>query len=382
MSVRDRLRTLLARRPLRTRTLLQMEAVECGAAALGSILGYHGRYVALEELRVQCGVSRDGVTARNIIHAARHYGLEAKGFKRELDELRETPLPAILFWNFNHFLVLEGFSADWVYLNDPGTGPRRITWQELDEGFTGVVLTFEPEEDFEPSGSEPGILGALRDRLRGSEVALVYAVIAGLALVVPGLLVPTFAQVFVDRILVAGLDSWVRPLLVGMALTAVLRGVLTYLRRRYLLRLEVKLAVTQGSRFMWHVLRLPVEFYSQRYAGEIGSRVASTDRVAEILSSRFSTNAIDLAMIVFFGALMLMYDWTLTLIGVSVVALGLLTLRLVGERRVDANRRLLQESGKMGGALMSGLSNIETLKATSRETDFFTTLAGHQAKVA
>lgn len=359
-----------------------MEAVECGAAALGSILGYHGRYVALEELRVQCGVSRDGVTARNIIHAARHYGLEAKGFKRELDELRETPLPAILFWNFNHFLVLEGFSADWVYLNDPGTGPRRITWQELDEGFTGVVLTFEPEEDFEPSGSEPGILGALRDRLRGSEVALVYAVIAGLALVVPGLLVPTFAQVFVDRILVAGLDSWVRPLLVGMALTAVLRGVLTYLRRRYLLRLEVKLAVTQGSRFMWHVLRLPVEFYSQRYAGEIGSRVASTDRVAEILSSRFSTNAIDLAMIVFFGALMLMYDWTLTLIGVSVVALGLLTLRLVGERRVDANRRLLQESGKMGGALMSGLSNIETLKATSRETDFFTTLAGHQAKVA
>jgi NHLM bacteriocin system ABC transporter peptidase/ATP-binding protein len=359
-----------------------MEAVECGAAALGSILGYHRRFVALEELRVECGVSRDGVTAKNIIHAARKYGLEAKGFKRDLDALRDTPLPAILFWNFNHFLVLEGFGGDHVFLNDPATGPRRVSWQELDEGFTGVVLTFKPGPDFEPAGEEPGLFGALSERLKDSEVALSYAVLAGLALVAPGLLVPTFSQVFVDRVLVARLESWVRPLLVGMALTAALRGALTYLRRKYLLRLEIKLAIAQGTRFVWHVLRLPVEFYSQRYAGEIGSRVASTDKVAEMLSSRFSSNAIDLVMIVFFGALMLVYDWTLTLVGVSVVAISLITMRLIGQARVDTNRRLLQESGKMSGALMSGLSNIETLKATSRETDFFSALAGHQAKVS
>src|SRR5688572_14276472 len=165
-----------------------MEAVECGAAALGSVLGYYGRFVALEELRVRCGVSRDGVTAKNIIQAARSYGLVARGFKRELDELGETRLPAILFWHFNHFLVLEGFVGDEVFLNDPATGPRRVTREELDEGYTGVVLTFEPGAEFEPSGAEPSVMANLLSRTRGSEGALLFSVIAGLALVVPGLM--------------------------------------------------------------------------------------------------------------------------------------------------------------------------------------------------
>ncbi len=381
MSLGERLRSLLARRPHRTRTLLQMEAVECGAAALGSILGYHGRVVPLEELRVRCGVSRDGVTAKNIIIAARGYGLEAKGFKREMEDLRTTHLPAILFWNFNHFLVLEGFVGNQVFLNDPGTGPRRITMEELDEAYTGVVLTFEPGPAFEPEGKEPSVVGALASRMRGSEEALLFAVLAGLALVIPGLAVPAFSRVFVDKILVSHLESWVKPLLLGMALTAAMRGGLTWLRERYLLRLETKLAVANSGKFFWHVLRLPMEFFSQRYAGEVSGRVALNDWVAYLLSGRLATTLIDAAMIVFFGAVMLVYDWALTLLGVSVVALNLLVLRWVSDRRVDGNRRLLQEAGKMGGVLMSGLANMETLKATSRESDFFTTLAGHQAKV-
>ncbi|NJD20272.1 MAG: ATP-binding cassette domain-containing protein, partial [Gemmatimonadetes bacterium] len=381
MSLRDRVRSMLARRPHKTRTVLQMEAVECGAAALGSILGYHGRIVPLEELRVRCGVSRDGVTARNIIRAAREYGLEAKGFRKELEELQETQLPAILFWNFNHFLVLEGFVGDEGFLNDPASGPRRVSMAELDEGYTGVVLTFEPGPDFEPEGEEPSIVGALVSRARGAELALAFAGIAGLALVIPGLVVPVFSRVFVDQVLVSRLDSWVKPLLLGMALTAVVRGALTWLREYYLLRLESKLAVTNAGSFFWHVLRLPIEFFSQRYAGEVAGRVALNDSIAALLTGRIATTIIDLAMIVFFGGVMLVYDWVLTLLGVSVVALNLVILRLVSEQRVDGNRRLLQEAGKMGGTLMSGLANIETLKATSREGDFFTALAGHQAKV-
>lgn len=380
MSLGDRVRSLLARRPHKTRTVLQMEAVECGAAALGSILGYHGRIVPLEELRVRCGVSRDGVTARNLVHAAREYGLEARGFKREMEDLRDTPLPAILFWNFNHFLVLEGFVGDEVFLNDPAVGPRRITLEELDEGYTGVVLTFEPGPGFERMGEEPSIVGALASRARGSEWALAFAVVSGLALVLPGLVVPAFTRVFVDQILVSRLDSWVKPLLFGMALTAALRGALTWLREHYLLRLQSKLAVVSGGRFFWHVLRLPMEFFSQRYAGEVGGRVALNESVAALLTGRIASTLIDAAMIVFFGAVMLFYDWALTLLGVSVVALNLAVLRLVSEHRVDGNRRLLQEAGKLSGTLMSGLANIETLKATSRESDFFTTLAGHQAK--
>lgn len=381
MSLGRVLRELVARRPHKTRTLLQMEAVECGAAALGSILGYYDRIVALEELRVECGVSRDGVTAKNIVRAARKYGLVAKGFKKSLEDLRDIRLPAILFWNFNHFLVLEGIVGDQVFLNDPATGPRRVSWEELDAGYTGVVLTFEPGPDFEPAGEEPSLVDALRLRLRGSERAVAFAVIAGLALVGPGLLVPTFARVFVDRILVARLDSWVKPLLIGMALTALLRGGLAWLRSHYLLRLKTKLSVTSGGRFFWHVLCLPMEFYAQRYAGEIGSRVALNDKVAEMLSGRLATTAIDVMMIGFFGALMLVYDWLLTLVAVLVVGLNLAVLRLVSQQRTDGNRRLLQETGKLQGTLWSGLANIETLKATSREEDFFGTLAGHEAKV-
>jgi NHLM bacteriocin system ABC transporter peptidase/ATP-binding protein len=359
-----------------------MEAVECGAAALGSVLGYYGRIVSLEELRTECGVSRDGVTAKNIIRAGRKYGLTAKGYRREMEGLEEnTLLPAILFWNFNHFLVLEGFDEDRVFLNDPATGPRTITREELDEGFTGVVLVFERGPDFVEEGSEPSLIEALRARLAGSETAVAYAVLAGLALVFPGLLVPTFSRVFVDQILIQRLDSWIMPLLTGMALTAVLRGVLTWLQSYYLLRLRTKLAVAHSGRFFWHVLRLPLEFYSQRYAGEISHRVQVNDDVAELLSGKLASTAIDLVMIVFFGALMFMYDWVLTLLAISIVSLNLLAMKLVSAQRIDGNRRLLQEDGKYQGALMGSLRNIETLKATSREGDLFAKLAGHQAKL-
>jgi len=379
--LKARIRSFLARRPHKTRTLLQMEAVECGAAALGSILGYWGRIVPLEELRVQCGVSRDGVSAKNLVRAAKKYGLVARGFKRELEDLPTTALPAILFWNFNHFLVLEGFVGREAFLNDPGTGPRRVSWEELDAAYTGVVLTFEPGPQFQPSGEDPSVLGALGSRLRGSEGVLVFAAIAGLALVVPGLLVPAFSRIFVDQILVGRLDSWVKPLLLGMALTALLRGGLTWLREHYLLRLEIMLAVKESGRFFWHVLRLPIEFFEQRFVGEVGGRVALNDSVASLLTGRLATTLIDVAMIVFFGAVMVGYDWPLTLLGVSIVALNFLVLRMISERRVDGNRRLLLEQGKMHGTLLGGLANMETLKATSRERDLFSTLAGHQAKV-
>ncbi|MBT3327227.1 MAG: NHLP family bacteriocin export ABC transporter peptidase/permease/ATPase subunit [Gemmatimonadales bacterium] len=382
MSLRDQVRAFLGRRPNKTRTLLQMEAVECGAAALGSVLGYYGRVVSLEELRTACGVSRDGVTAKNIIRAARSYGLEVKGYRSEIAGLEEnTTLPAVLFWNFNHFLVLEGFDEDRVFLNDPATGPRTVTRAELDEGFTGVVLTFERGPDFVEEGSEPSLIQALKGRLAGSETAVLYAILAGLALVFPGLIVPTFSRVFVDQILIQRLDSWVVPLLTGMALTAVLRGVLTWLQSYYLLRLKTKLSVAHSGRFFWHVLRLPIEFYSQRYAGEVSHRVQLNDGVAALLSGKLASTAIDLVMIVFFGALMFMYDWALTLLAIFIVSFNLLAMKLVSAQRIDGNRRLLQEHGKYEGALMGSLRNIETLKATSREADLFSKLAGYQAKL-
>jgi NHLM bacteriocin system ABC transporter peptidase/ATP-binding protein len=366
---------------VRSPTILQMEAVECGAAALAIVLAHHGRWVPLEELRLACGVSRDGSKASNVVKAARTYGLTAKGFKKEPGDLRQMRTPAILHWNFNHFLVLEGFSKGQVHLNDPASGPRRVTDEELDQAFTGVVLTFEPGAEFRPGGAQPSLLGALRRRLTGVRSALAFVLLAGLGLVLPGLVVPAFSKVFIDSVLLESRGDWLPPLLLGMALTALLTGALTWLQQSYLLRLETKIALTSSSRFLWHVLRLPVEFFSQRFSGDIAARVGINDRVAQLLSRDLATNALGTLLIVFFGAVMFLYDPVLSLVSVAVVSGNVAALRFVSRRREDGSRRLLQDQGKLYGTALGGLQTIETLKATGGESDFFTRWAGYQAKV-
>jgi NHLM bacteriocin system ABC transporter peptidase/ATP-binding protein len=372
---------ILGRHRAKTPTVLQMEMVECGAAALGSILAYHGTYVALEELRAVCGVNRDGSKASNMVKAARKYGLVAKGYHKEPAALRDLPMPAIVHWNFNHFVVLEGHYKDNVYLNDPATGPRIVSVQEFDEAFTGVVLTFAKGEDFQPQGKEPSLVKALLPRLAGLEVALVFIVLVSLVLVIPGLLIPAFSRIFVDYYLVAGRSEWMVPLLGGMVLTAVLRSALTWLQQRYLLRLETRLALTNASQLTWHILRLPIEFFNQRGAGDISARIGQNDRIAELLSGQLATALLNVVLIVFYALLMFRYSITLTLIGIGMAALNFLALRMVARRRKDVNQRLVQEQGKLLSITYGSLSQIETIKSSGREADSFATWAGYQAKV-
>jgi NHLM bacteriocin system ABC transporter peptidase/ATP-binding protein len=365
----------------RTPTVIQMEAVECGAAALAMVLGYFGKYVPLEEMRVACGVSRDGSKALNIVKAARGFGLLSKGYMKEPADLRSLPPPMIAFWNFNHFVVVEGFRSERVYLNDPAYGPRIVSAKEFDESFTGVVLVFERGPDFARGGEKPSIVRALRTRLPGSRLALAYAVLATLALVLPGLVIPVFQKIFVDDILIQGSRTWLRPLLLAMIVTALVRGLLTHLQQRGLLRMEMKLALGASSRFLWHVLRLPMEFFAQRFGGDIVSRVEINDTVAALLSGELATNLVNIVMVGFFAALMFRYDVALTLLGIGVALLNLIVLRLLARRRKDSSLRLLQERGKLVGTSMAGLQSLETLKASGTESEFFSTWAGHQAKV-
>ena len=363
-----------------TPTVLQMEAVECGAAALGMVLGYYGRIVPLAELRQACNVSRDGVTAANVLRAARRYNLVAKGFKKSLEGLSEIKPPFIVFWHFNHFLTVDGFGADQVYLNDPATGPRVVSLEEFDEGYTGIVLVMEPSDDFEPGGHKASVVSALKSRLMGSIGALIYCVLAGFLLVIPNLVLPAFSQIFIDNVLLEGRSSWLPYILGGMVFVVVLQGILTLLQLRYLRSLRIKLAVSLSSKFIWHVLRLPVSFYAQRFAGEISSRVRLNNEVAGVLSGRLTVTLISSVMVIFYAIAMFYYDVVLTLIVIAFAAINVITLQWVSRKRVDANLRLAQEYGKASGVAIAGLQSMETLKASGIESDFFARWAGYYTK--
>ncbi|MFQ4142481.1 NHLP family bacteriocin export ABC transporter peptidase/permease/ATPase subunit [Chlorogloeopsis sp. ULAP02] len=365
---------------VRTPTILQMEAVECGAASLGIILSYYGRIVPLAKLREECGVSRDGSKAFNILKVAKNYGLDAKGLKVPFENLINVPPPYIVFWNFNHFLVLEGFGKKRVDLNDPATGRRSVSLEEFDRAYTGVILAMEPGADFQKGGKKSNIISALLARLQNSWGTILFCLFAGLLLTIPRLAVPEFSQIFVDEILVQERQEWLRPLLLGMILTAVLRALLAKVRLIYLRRLMVKLSVTMSGKFLWHILRLPVGFYAQRYAGEISSRVPINDIVADILSGRLATTVIDAVMMVFYLLIMIQYNLMLSAIAVGFAAINILALQFISQTRIDTNLRLAQEQGKVYGVTVSGIQTIETIKASGLESDLFSRFAGYYAK--
>ncbi|WP_321162515.1 NHLP family bacteriocin export ABC transporter peptidase/permease/ATPase subunit [Nostoc sp. KVJ3] len=373
----------------RTPTLLQMEAVECGAAALGTILSYYGLIIPLAELRVSCGVSRDGSKASNLLKAARNYGMQAKGFKKDIKQLQAIKPPFIVFWNFNHFLVVEGFFSnnsggklrERVWLNDPGTGPRSVTMQEFDEAYTGVVLVMEPGTEFKKGGEKGNIIGALYSRLKNSFRELLFCVLIGFLLVIPGFAIAAMSQVFIDNILMEKRYDWLKPMLIGMGAIAVLQAVMNLMQLRKLRYLNLRLSISMTGQFLWHLLCLPTGFYAQRYAGEISSRIGINNHVASILSGQLARTAIDSVMIVFYGAMMLAYDWLLTLICVAAVAVNVAVIQWVSRRRIDTSMRLAQDGGKLAGVEIGALQSIETIKAGALESDTFSRWAGYYAKL-
>lgn len=366
----------------KTPTLLQLEAVECGAAALGIILAYHGRQIPLTDLRRECGVSRDGSKASNIVKAACQYGLEAKGFSKSVENVAALRAPCIVFWNFNHFLVVEGFDKDTVYLNDPARGHRSVTIDEFDKAFTGVVLTFKPTSAFKPGGSTQNITQAISTRLRGLMPGLVFSLFAGLLLVIPGLAVPAFIQVFLDSVVIEGHRDWLKPLLGAMFIAILLQAALKYLQLHHLRRLQIVLSLKLASQFMWHLLHLPSSFYDQRYAGEIANRSQLNNGLAGVLAGRLASTVIDVVMIGFYAALMFYYDVILASVAVLFALTNVLVLRFLSAQRVEANMRLLNEDGKAMGTALAGLAAIETIKSAAQEASFFSKWAGYYASAA
>ena len=370
---------------IRTPTVIQMEAVECGAACLGIILAHYGRIVPLEDLRVVCGVSRDGASAKNIVEAARSYGLSGKGFRMDTDDLAKVGEPTIIFWAFQHFMVVEGmtrrFGRRYVHVNDPASGPRRMEFEEFDGGYTGIALTFTPGEDFVRGGRRVSLWRSLRERWGRSGGLLALGLLASLLLVLPGVVAPAFTRIFIDSYLGGG-RAGLGGLLLAMMLAATALFVLTEIQQRTFITLYTKLSIASTPSFFKHLLMLPVGFFLQRQPAELARRVRSNNLVADLLSRDLATTIVSLVLVVFYATVMLSYDVMLSIIGVSMAFLNIAVLRWVARLRTDAVARLRADRGKLASSTINTLRLIETVKASGTELQSFGRWAGFQAKVA
>ena len=368
-------------RRVRTPTVLQMEAAECGAAALGIILEFHGRYIPLDLLRDDCGVSRDGSNAFYIKEAAKRYGLEVKAGRKSAEGLRTWRPPFIVFWKWNHFLVVEGFGLGKVYLNDPASGRRTMGFDEFQQGYSGIGFTFVRGPQFVKQGRRPSVFRGLARRLASSRTAIVFVILAGLALVIPNLVTAAFQRVFMDEILIQGHHNWLKPLLMAMALTAILRIAAAALQQLYLTRLEVKLTLDESLKFLGHVLRLPLIFFQRRYTGDLVARVSSTARVAGLLSGELATTAVSLLTLVAYVAVMLPYEPILAMVGVGISSLNLVALKIFSRWRTDQNRGIEQVRGRLLAGIMGAIQIVESIKATGSESEMLVRWTGDQARM-
>ena len=364
----------------RTPLMLQQEETECGAVALGIVLAHFGRWVPMEELREACAVNRDGCDAADISRAARQYGLEPQGWRREPNQLRDMEMPLILFWEFNHFLVLEGFRGPGYLVNDPANGRRLIDDEEFDEGFTGVALSFRRGPGFRPGGARPGVLRRLWPWLREVTGPLSFALGCGLLLTLPLLALPLLLRLFVDHVLSGDDRGWAAAIVAGLAAAGALMYLLTWLRQRCLRLLAIRLSMDHADRFVRRLLRLQMRFFSQRFSGDLAARVQLIDEIGVVATTQFVGVAIELIAGAVFLAAMFFLDPALAAVVAALGAISAVTMHLITRSRVGDNRRLQREQGKLQGIGMYGLRSIETIQSVSGENDFFSQLTGYQAR--
>ena len=365
---------------VKTPTIYQMEATECGAASLTMVFGYYGKFLPLEQMRIETGVSRDGCNAKNILRAARKFGMEAKGYKKSLEGLLEMEAPCIIHWNFNHFVVWEGVQGKYAYINDPAMGRRKLTMEELDDCYTGVVLAFQPTESFEKSKKKKTLMSFIKKRLKGQTGTITALFTIGLLMVFPGMVIPVFSQFFIDEIISAGHDDWMSVFLAVMAFTVLFKQGLTYYRGMLLQRFQNKMALTSAHEFLSHMFRLPMSFFDQRYSGDLAQRVDNNNNVSTFLAGELAETVLNIFVAAFYLILLLVYSPLLTLIGIFNVVFNLVVVKLSSNSISSMTMKFQQDQGKLVGSLFAGLNITATLKASGAESGYVSRIQGNYAK--
>ena len=378
----DKIKTPIEKGVAKVPVVMQMEALECGAASLTMILAYYGKWIPLEQVRADCGVSRDGSNAKNVLKAARSYGLVAKGYRYEPDELKKNgKFPCIIHWNFNHFVVLNGFKGNKAVLNDPAKGTYSVPMETFDNSFTGICLMFEPGDSFEPGGKPKSMLAFAKEKMRGAGVAVAFTIITTVIGSLIGIIRPAFSRIFIDRLLTGQNPEWFMPFIGALAALSAIQIIISFIEAIFEARISAKIDAVGSTTFMWKVLRMPMEFFSQRMAGDIQQRKGSNASVARTLVDTFAPLIIEACMMVFYLVVMIRYSVLLTLVGIGSIVINMIMSRIISNKRVNITRVSMRDAGKLAGATVAGIEMIETIKASGAENGFFEKWAGYQASV-
>lgn len=362
--------------------VMQLEALECGAAALAMVMAYYDKWVPLEQVRVDCGVSRDGSKAKNIYLAAENYGFDVKAFKMSPESLKtEGEFPCIIHWNMNHFVVLKGFKGDWVYINDPARGEVKLSYEEFDRAFTGIVILPVPSDEFVPGGKPKSTLDFAKKRLVGAGAIIAFVMLTTAISYLFGIINSVTNRIFMDR-LITGINSdWLYPFLTLLIVLAVVQLVVAWAQTIYSLKINGKMSIVGNTAYMWKVLHLPMEFFAQRLTGDIQNRAGMNASIAGILVDTFAPLLLNSIMMIIYLVVMLKQSPLLTLIGISTLVLNIVMARVISSKRVNITRVQMRDVGKLESSTVTGISMIETIKASGAEDGFFRKWAGYQASV-
>lgn len=366
----------------RVPVVMQLEFLECGAASLAMVMAYYDKWIPLEQVRKDCGVSRDGSCAKNILLAARNYGFETKAYRLEPEVLKESgEFPCIVHWNFNHFVVVNGFKKNKVSINDPAQGTYDVSMEQFDQSFTGVALFFEPGENFKPEGKQKSVLSFAKKRLKGTGVAIAFVILTSIISTILGVITPAFSRVFMDQMLTHQAPGWTPYFLGLLGAISLIEVVVAWVSAIYSLRISGKMDMVGSTSYMWKVLSMPMEFFSQRMVGDIQSRQNSNAAVAESLVNTFAPLLLNSVMMVFYLVVMLRYSVPLTIIGIASIFVNLLMSRIISKKRINITRGMMRDSGKLYGTTVAGIEMIESIKASGAENGFFEKWAGYQSSV-
>ena len=355
-----------------TPLIMQLEALECGAASLAMIMAYYGKWIPLEQVRVDCGVSRNGSNAKNILRAAQKYGFKTKGFAYNIKKLKEKGrFPAIIHWGGGHFVVLNGIKGNKAIINDPAKGLVKMDLETFDKFFTGVYLELEPDETFVPSGKKKSILEFAKKRLKGATALIAFFALTTIIFYLFGIINPVMSQVFVDYLLGGNNPTWLLPFIIIFAAIGLLQVLVTLVQDLYQYKVRGKLDLLGSTSYMWRILRLPIEFFSQRMVGDLQTRQGENASIAETLVNVFAPLLFNTIMIVVYLVFMINKSWILTLVGVTTVVVNAFMSRYMAKKRVNLARVQARDKARLSSMTSKGIEMIETIKSNGAEQAYF-----------